>query len=293
MGWKAVGFEQKNLKDLPIAAMNPFRIIEEEGKIGVEHWFTTNKRVIIPAEYDYIEQVYVKAGIFFIVGKNKKYGVYNSEGKLIVEVIYDKIYLEDKIIIVLMRNFRGAYDYDGNHIVPDKYAGVNAYEEYIGVRNFKSNLGAYDYDGNHIVPDKYVECRTVKFDVGYEKYLFVKDSRGQCGLYNLKGNVVVPVLYYLITLCEKFIIANTSNSDFTSTVYSYEGVMILPRLEQHAYYSWNGIAIWYWAGNGVIVCDENGKEFEPGIRYKGIFSMHDEFLAVQQFDGKWKVLINK
>ena len=84
-------FEQKNLKDLPIAAMNPFRVREEEGKIGVEHWFTTNKRVIIPTEYDYIEQVYVKAGIFFIVGANKRYGVYNSEGKLIVEAIYDKI----------------------------------------------------------------------------------------------------------------------------------------------------------------------------------------------------------
>lgn len=292
MGWKAVGFEQKNLADLPIAAMNPFRVREEEGKIGVEHWFTTNKRVIIPAEYNYIEQVYVKAGIFFIVAQNKKYGVYDSEGKLIVEVIYDKVYLKDNIIIVRNRSCRGAYDYNGNHIVPDKYTLIIALEDYIKVRNVMSNYGAYDYEGNHIVPDKFWSIDVVSFFGASEEFLYGKNKVGNFGIYNKKGKEIVPAIYAKITFGKNFIIANTSNSDFISIVYDYDGNVVLPRLDGHCYHSWNGIAIWYWAGNGVIVCDEKGKEFEPGIRYKGV-SMHDEFLVVQLLDGRWKVLLNK
>jgi len=265
MGWKAIGFEQKNLKDLPLAAMNPFRIIEEDGKIGVEHWFTTNKRVIIPTEYDYIEQIYVKAGIFFIVGADKRYGVYNSEGKLIVEVIYDKIYIRSEFIIVRKGKYYGAYDFEGNHIVPDKYKKIYL-EDIIKVETYSNLFGAYDYQGNHIVLDKFLWIGFVGFNIETEDFIAVKDKVGNFGIYNKKGKEIVPSIYNKITFGKNFIIANTSNSDFISVVYDYDGNVILPILEGHCYYSWNGIAIWYWAGNGVIVCDEKGKEFEPGVR---------------------------
>lgn len=292
MRWKAIGFEQKNLAELPIAATNPFRIIEEDGRIGVEHYFTLQRRIIIPADYNYIEQVYVKAGIFFIVGANKKYGVYNSEGELVVDVIYDKIWIFDTFILVRSGSRRGAYDFNGKNIVPVKYAGVVEYYGSLRVTNFKGNIGLYDYDGNHIVPDQFVEIQFVSFYVDSEKYIFVKSSK-ECnvGLYNKKGQVIVPTNYNSITLCEKFIIAETSDSDYTSTVYDYEGNVILP-VSDNIYHNWNGIAIWYLAGDGVIVCDEKGKEFEPGVRYQGVFSLHDDFFAVQ-LDGKWKVLLNR
>jgi len=287
MGWKAIGFEQKNLKDLPLAAMNPFRIIEEDDKIGVEHWFTPNKRVIIPAEYDYIEQVYVPAGIFFIVGLNRRRGVYDSEGKLIVDLNYNKIYFMDTLIIVCKGSCRGAYDYEGNHIVPDKYAGLQAYKDGIIVCTSKIKYGAYDYNGNHIVPDIFAECRIVSFEKVYENFFFVKNFTGYCGLYNKNGQEIIPVNYYQLTICEKFIIANTSNCFFSSTVYSYEGNVILP-VSAYEYHNWNDVAIYYF-DNGVKVCDATGKEFEPGMVYESVCAEHDEFLAVK-LNGQWKVL---
>lgn len=290
MAWKAIGFEQKNLDELPLAAMNPFRIIEGNGKIGVEHYFTLKRRIIIPTEYDYIEQVYVKAGIFFIVGVNKKYGVYNSEGKLIIQVMYNKIYIQDKIIVTRINRYRGAYDFDGNHIVPDKYLILKCYDDIIKVETFSYKYGVYDYQGNHIVPNSFIECNLVKFNIGYEEFIFVKDKHGDVGLYNKKGQEIVPLKGYTqLTICKKFIIANTSSSNFTSTVYSYDGTVILPRIE-HGYHSWNGVAIYYF-DNGIKVCDENGKEFEPGKVYESIYAMHDEFLAVK-LEGQWKVLCN-
>ena len=69
MAWKAIGFDRQNLDEIPLVAINPFRIIEEAGRIGVEHWFAIRRKIIIPAKYDYIERVDVlSGGIFFIVG---------------------------------------------------------------------------------------------------------------------------------------------------------------------------------------------------------------------------------
>ena len=47
MKWKAIGFERQNLEEIPLAAINPFRLIEEDSKIGVEHYFATQRRITI------------------------------------------------------------------------------------------------------------------------------------------------------------------------------------------------------------------------------------------------------
>ena len=293
MKLRAIGFERQNLDEIPLAAINPFRIIEEDGKIGVEHYFTPHRKIIIPAEYDYIERIGAHSDIFFIVGVNKKYGVYNSEGKLIIDVIYDRIYRGFyEFILVRKGKYRGAYDFEGNHIVPDKYKNISAHGDIIRVETYSKLFGAYDYQGNHIVPNKFLWIDLMSFSDESEEFIYVEKKAGNFGVYNKKGKEIVPAIYNKITLGKNFIIANTSNSNFTSTVYSYDGSVLLPTMEGHAYHDWNGIAIWYWASNGVVVCDEKGKEFEPGVRYKGIFSMHDEFFAVQ-LEGKWKVLLNK
>lgn len=289
MKWKAIGFEPQNLEDIPLAAINPFRIIEEDGKIGVEHYFTLQRKVIIPAKYDYIERKGVNTEIFFIVGANKKYGVYNSEGKLIVDVIYDKIYIEcENLIVVLKGKYRGAYDFEGNHIVPDKYADIWGHTSFIEVRCYNNKLGAYDYEGNHIMEDNCINLYPACFDDAHKKLLAFQISDGSNGLCDMNGKVIVPAKYTNITLCENFIIADNSSC---SVVYDYEGNQILPISTTYRYVNWIGKLILQGTGNGTRVFDKTGKEIEPGMEYEDVFMQHDEFLAVK-FKGQWKVLFS-
>lgn len=287
MGWKAIGFEQKNLDELPLAAMNPFRIIEEDGKIGVEHYFTLQRRIIIPAEYDYIEQVYVSEGIFFIVRVNKKYGVYNSEGKLIIEIRYDKIYIFETFISVRIGRYYGAYDFDGNHIVPNRYIGISSKYGVLEVVTLKKTVGIYDYQGNLIVPAEFVECKFLKFAEGKEEFIYVKASDECCGLYNKQGKLIVPMGHYILRVCDDFIVANGANPDVKATVYNYQGDRIMPESDYN-YGKYNGKLILHGYVGHWQVYDKTGKEIEPGVIYEGIFASR-EFFAVK-LNGQWKVL---
>lgn len=286
MGWKAIGFEQPNFDEAPLLAMNPFGIVEKDGRIGVKR-FGIPKRRIIPAKYDYIERVDAATGIFFIVGLKKKYGVYNSDGKLIIEVIYNKICIKDTFIVVRKGKYCGAYDFKGNHIITDIYSEIISDNEDIVVRTFKKTCGVYDYQGNHIVPDEYVECKFVRFGPDNEEFIFVKTSDGRCGAYNKQGKIIVPIGDYVLKLCDGFIIANGAKPDVKSTVYNYQGDKIMPESER-TYGKYNGKLILHGHAGCWHVYDKNGKEVEPGVVYEAIFA-HREFLVVK-YEGQWKIL---
>ena len=288
MKWKAIGVEQQNLDEIPLAAINPFRIIEADGKIGVEHYFTLQRKVIIPAEYDYIERTGVSSEIFFFVGLNRKFGLYNSEGKLIIDAIFDKISLENNIIIVRTGKFCGAYDYEGNQIVPTKYAELKQYDSGIIVRNHRDNFGAYDYQGVHIVPDRFVECKFIRFAEGSKEVAFVKKMfYDGYGVYDTKGTRIIPPIFSKLVLGENFIIADKFEYGI---VYDYDGNVILPKAD-YPYYSFNGKLIYTNSVDGWKVYDKTGKEVEPGMLYKALYP-HDEFLAAK-VDGHWKILYSE
>jgi hypothetical protein len=71
--------------------------MKKDSLFGVFNVFTN--KIIIPCFYDYVSFIYFpseREQVAIHVGKNKKYGVINIEGKTLIPCIYDQIGLWDQ-----------------------------------------------------------------------------------------------------------------------------------------------------------------------------------------------------
>lgn len=103
---------------------------------------------------NYKEIKYVSSGLYSFK-KNGKYGLLDSESKLIKEAIYDQINEVDGEIIVVQNNKKGVIDKSGNVILPLIYTTI---EEFIFSAYVVSIDGKYGYvgkDGKVIVKIDY------------------------------------------------------------------------------------------------------------------------------------------
>ncbi|NDV94372.1 WG repeat-containing protein [Dysgonomonas sp. 521] len=154
-----------------------------------------NKRIIVdwdgnfvsPYTYDDMKSTWYES---YLVCRNSKWGIINTEGKEIVPCIYDDISLElpDKATI-WEDNKVGLLDITTNKILlPCKYdkIEVSVKSKYIDFL-YKGKWGISDLDGNEIIQPLYDDKIRV-----LQNNRFVARIGENEGLLNLNGDVIIP-----------------------------------------------------------------------------------------------------
>ena len=95
-----------------------YKIVREKGKYGIVD--KNNEELVVPKIYDDIQELfsYDKENNLFKVEKNEKYGIIDSKGNVLVDVIYDniqnpgniKLQKQGVILIVTKKSIRKVVD---------------------------------------------------------------------------------------------------------------------------------------------------------------------------------------
>lgn len=104
---------------------NGFAEIIVNGKIAL---YDLENRMILVNGYDYINQVLDK----YVVSFDGKYGLMNSEGKMLTDCIYDDIYeygIRNGYFEVQLNGKFGCIDSEGNTAVPCIYDEIHSYDD--------------------------------------------------------------------------------------------------------------------------------------------------------------------
>lgn len=170
-----------------------YLVAEKDGQAGV----LKNEKVIIPHEYDNIE--YDDLNQVFIVERAKKYGMFNKEGKQILQNEYQGIILEGIYAYAEKDEETIVFDMNGNKQEALKYKSIvpTENENYYITVDKDDKYGVESKDGRTIIPNKYSYMEYV-----YQDYFIVGNEEGKAGLVNSKNEAVLNVDYEVVQKLE-------------------------------------------------------------------------------------------
>lgn len=154
-------------------------IIKKDGMYGL---MDKQRKVVLPAKY---ERFYFNANDELkSISNNEGEGVINRQG-IVVEPIYDNVYIRDNIIIAKLGEKHGIFDNEGDLIVPFEYDSYHYLKKGVGRLKKGDKVGLFNsknkqltpliFDGLNIirgVEDGYIEAK-----IG-DKYGFL-DEQGK------------------------------------------------------------------------------------------------------------------
>ena len=178
---------------------NGFAEVIVNGKIAL---YDLENRIILVNGYDYINQVLDK----YVVSFDGKYGLVNSEGKMLTDCIYDDIYeygIRNGYFEVQLNGKFGCIDSEGNTAVPCIYDEIHSYDDEFTIVKKNGKAG---------VIDKYRET-VVSFDYDSVSYynevnLFIIEMNGKYGVIDVAGKILVPLEYDKVHIEQNFIMAS-------------------------------------------------------------------------------------
>ena len=173
-----------------------FAIVQDAiNKTGV---IDSQGKIIIPVIYDDIVRNFDGEQQYFIVTLNKKYGLINTNGNMIAQIKYDYLtgFYKNYAVVVLGK-LDGVINKTGKEIIPPKYSLI--------INNDKVDEKSVS-EGFFLVQkeDKYGYVDTNGVEIVAPKYedarKFIKDLapvklNGKWGFINKKGEIVVPIKY--------------------------------------------------------------------------------------------------
>ena len=123
----------------------------KNGQAGIYN----SKKQVLKHIYEEIE--YNKENELFIVQKSSKQGVYNKEGKEILEPDYDNIIISNKSIYAEKEQEKYYFDENGNKQEEQKYKIIYSEEnsKYRITMNEEDKFGIIDENGNNILDNVY------------------------------------------------------------------------------------------------------------------------------------------
>lgn len=159
--------------------------IDSQGNRGAKD---KTGQILIPCEYDSI--LYSEKSQLFTVKKDEFYGIYNSDGKVIIPTgKYHGIYQSDGCFSVLYYDKEGLCSLDGIELVsPDKYESVRPFDSGRFLVSEGGLKGVLDSLNNVILPTRYT--RISRMRDYYDVTLF--DNHGLC---TVDGIEIVPPIY--------------------------------------------------------------------------------------------------
>lgn len=131
-----------------IASAPRYYVFEEKGKQGLIDSF--GKTIIPAANYDKIYNIFKH---HIVVKNGKKYGAVNFDGKEVVAPLYERLgcYTKHNFIQVTLKDKYGLFASDGTVILPPEYDYVSVDDNVIKVFSNKK-VGVTDLNGKIILP---------------------------------------------------------------------------------------------------------------------------------------------
>lgn len=163
---------------------NSYIIASKNGRFGT----FKNEDQLIPNEYQSIE--YDEGNNIFTIAMNKKYGVANIDGKIIVPAEYNQIDITG--IYIYAKNDQGTtvYDTSGNQAnIDTDIAILNTSNEKYKIRINNKNgtkYGVIGKNGEQIIDEKYTYVEYL-----YDNYFIASDANSKLGIIDDKDNVKI------------------------------------------------------------------------------------------------------
>lgn len=161
-----------------------YLIAMQNGKYGVYK----NSKIIIDQKYQNI--AYSKESNLFAVKRNSKYGIFNTNGKEILEVKYTAYNFAGDYISVEMNDNKELYDVNGNKVSNLKYDSV----EGTGIEGcyiVEDENGLYSI----ITRNDVIEGRYTYITYAFNNNFIFKDEKGYYGILDLYAGVIVEPEY--------------------------------------------------------------------------------------------------
>lgn len=194
------GKTQKDITSIQgYGGTNSAYIYRENGKVGL---LDTNMKVILPAQFDYIEAwqvdnlVRIDSGGERLKGGDvvgytfKKYGLITTDGKIVSRPKFDDLRVSENSALVLLDSMYGFIDKQGQWILPPKYR--TAYPFYKGTAVVKQSdkFELLNKAGNRIINQTFDTVYCFKNDVA------IAGNGKQWGLINYRGQFILPLGNY-------------------------------------------------------------------------------------------------
>lgn len=238
----------------PVRHESDLTLISVPGKNGSSYWHVVDENSVSSQGYEDVAQL-VKS--LFNVKLDGKWGLYNGE-KMIIPAVADKkfeIETRNKLLIGTVGGKKGAYDFDGNIVLPHEYEeimnvdndsyfaakkdgktglfGMNGTivipaSEYVNFTLYPDFIIGYkdnklfqilDYSGNLKSPDTFEDYNGIENLDGY--YWLKKGNKW--GVMNFDGNIIMPVKYSDEDLSQNGSLFIVKNSAGNKTYYNLDG----------------------------------------------------------------------
>ncbi len=258
-------------------------IVKQNDKWGTIGY---NGEVLLENEFDEIH--FLKASnnqILRVYVNEEKYGVIDSTGKVVVEVMYEEVGEFNEGRIPVKRNGKwGFMDQKGNEIIPCIYEKVLNFSEGLAGVRLKRRWGFVDRNGEIILDHNY--RRVGQFSNGLAWAAITSKS----GYINKKGEEVIA---FEFTQCFDFegdIARVRDGSDYG--IINKEGQFVLrpkyPKIEAFNRY---GLAITYYGGGDYGVINRQGEKI-CNEKFERIFPYSDG-MAMVRSKGKFGFINEK
>lgn len=195
---------------------NTYLIVSENGKNGL---YNNSKKVI---ENEYQSITYEDGMDLIIIQKNKKYGVANLEGKILINVENDSITARGIYLYAEKDNDQKVYDSQGNIVNINYNRSIynTENEEYKISTILNNNITYYgitDKNYNQLVEEKY---RYIEYL--YDNYFIATDDNGRLGVINSNGKIILDMKYSSLQKIKgknivQAVVAETEMTEFYST----------------------------------------------------------------------------
>ena len=191
-----------------------YLIASENGKYGV----FVEKKQIIPNEYQEIN--YNEELDLFILQKNKKYGVADTSGKIIVDIDKDKIFQRGIYIYISKDENKSVVDKFGNIVDIDYKKNVYTTDNenfFITtlIDNSIVNYGIINKDGKELVKNEYRYLEYL-----FDDYFIAKNNEGNLGIIDINNKVILEFKYISLQKLKEKNIIQALDEDGNTLIYS-------------------------------------------------------------------------
>lgn len=252
---------------------NSYIIASKNGRFGT----FKNEDQLIPNEYQSIE--YDEGNNIFTIAMNKKYGVANIDGKIIVPAEYNQIDITG--IYIYAKNDQGTtvYDTSGNQAnIDTDIAILNTSNEKYKIRINNKNgtkYGVIGKNGEQIIDEKYTYVEYL-----YDNYFIASDANSKLGIIDDKNNVKIQFENDSLQKIDGTdVIETTEASGTVKKLYSRTMEKICELSDSNVEFKGEYIKIFN--KDDVKYFDKQGKELKNTEVYP------NNTLFATKVDGKW------
>lgn len=191
-------------------------IVIKDKKYGV---VDAQGNVVVPVTFDDI--TYDSSRKIFKIKSGKLTGVYFQDAKVITDIIYDEVTADGMSLIIIKDKKRGLMDYKGNILIPAEYDKLNDYSNGVYKALKDKKYGIISKEGKVLIPMEYDDINSFIFTF---KDLFTVEKEGKKGVVNRENKVIIPVEYKFVDDVYSLIEVVTPEHKFG--LYTPEGIVV-------------------------------------------------------------------